>query len=98
MPQEDKSQEDKSFEIAKYMLTTIDNPYNPFTQFDEWLHYDIQQGYNTCGYLARIAKTSIELSEYDNELAIQDAINEIVKENVYGIHVKVLQTSAIPRH
>ena len=36
------------------MLTTIDNPYNPFEQFDLWLLCDKDKGYNTCEYLARI--------------------------------------------
>ena len=36
------------------MLTTIDNPYNPFTNFDEWWAFDISHGYNTCAYLSRI--------------------------------------------
>ena len=31
-----------------WMLTTSDNPYNPFTQFDEWQMFDSLQGYNTC--------------------------------------------------
>ena len=43
------------------MLTTIDNPFNPFDQFDEWFAYDVSKGYHTCSYLARIAKTSDEI-------------------------------------
>jgi len=85
--------EAKKEETKEYALTTIDNPYNPFTQFDEWLSFDTQRGYNTCGYLARIAKTSHDLSEEDQALAILIAIDEIVKENVYGVHVKVTNES-----
>lgn len=73
------------------MLTTIDNPYDPFTQFDEWYAYDVQKGYNTCAYLARIAKTSHDLSPEDEELAIEQAIDEIVKLNVLGIYIKVIK-------
>lgn len=71
------------------MLTTIDNPYNPFTQFNEWLTFDISKGYNTCGYLARIAKTSEGFSEAEESRAIDLAIDEILKENVLGIYRKV---------
>lgn len=71
------------------MLTTADNPHNPFTHFDEWRSYDEGMGYYTCEYLARIAKTSIELSEPDENLAIRQAIDEIVKLNVLGIYKKV---------
>ena len=71
------------------MLTTIDNPFNPFTQFDDWLAYDEQKGYNTCAYLARIAKTSEELSALDEEMAIDSAIDEIVSYNILGIYQKI---------
>jgi len=72
------------------MLTTIDNPFNPFTQYNEWLAWDEQHGYYTNEYLARIVKTSDELSEVDEALAINQAIDEIVKLNVLGIYRKVV--------
>lgn len=67
-------------------LTTIDNPYDPFTQFDEWFSFDMSKGYNTCDYLGRIARTSDSLSDIDNDIAIEDAMNEIVDLNVLGIY------------
>ena len=74
---------------SQTMLTTIDNPYNPFLQFDEWYAYDESRGYHTCAYLARIAKSSDELSEEDESVAIEEAIDEIVKFNILGIYKKV---------
>lgn len=71
------------------MLTTVDNPYNPFTQFDEWRVFDESHGYHTLSLLARIVVTSDELSEADQSLAIELAIDEIVRENVSGVHRKV---------
>lgn len=71
------------------MLTTFDNPFDPFTQWDEWLAWDAQAGYHTPGLLARIAKVPDDLSEADEQLAIQLAIDEIVRENVLGVHKKV---------
>ncbi len=62
-----------------FMLTTIDNPFNPFTQYDEWLAYDEQKGYYTNNYLARIAKISFELSDSEEEDEINNAIDEIVR-------------------
>lgn len=76
------------------MLTTVDNPFNPFTMFDEWYSYDIGKGYNTSAFLDRIVRTSTDLSEADQALAIQDAIDEIVKENVSGMWRKVSKDSA----
>jgi hypothetical protein len=74
---------------TEYMLTTVDNPFNPFTDFDSWLAYDNRLGYNTPSLLARIAITSDDLSDADQSLAIQQAIDEIVTENVSGMHRKV---------
>lgn len=74
---------------TEYMLTTVDNPYDPFTQFDEWFAYDALLGYNTPGFLDRIAKVSYEMSEPDQALAIQQAIDEICEENVTGMFRKV---------
>lgn len=75
--------------MAEYMLTTVDNPYDPFTRFDEWYQWDTINGYHTTAYLARVAHTSDELSEVDEKLSVIYAIDEIVKENVLGVYRKV---------
>ena len=41
--------------MRQFMLTTVDNPFDPFDNFEEWFKIDMQFGYNTCGLLARIA-------------------------------------------
>lgn len=74
---------------ALHMLTTVDNPFNPFTQWDDWLRFDEAKGYNTNGMLARIAIVGESLSEADQDRAIEDAIDEIVRENVLGLYRKV---------
>ena len=73
----------------EYMLTTVDNPFDPWTQWDEWFAWDQQAGYHTPGLLARVARTSDDLSEADQSLAIQQAIDEIVQEDVLGVLRKV---------
>ena len=73
------------------MLTTYDNPYSPFTEFDRWYQWDLKAGYNTSGLLARLINYSGDLSESDQR-AIQEAtIDEIVRENVTGMYRKVTQ-------
>lgn len=71
------------------MLTTVDNPYDPFTEFDQWNSFDQRAGYNSMAFLARISRDSDELSETDRNLAIEQAIDEVVKENVLGLWKKV---------
>ena len=75
----------------KYMLTTFDNPYNPFEQFTSWLLFDTEKGYNSCSYLGRIARTSDQLSEVENDLEIERAIDEIIKYDFRNIYKKVKQ-------
>jgi len=74
------------------MLTTIDNPYDPFTQFTKWFLFDVHKGYNSCGYLARIAHTSEEFSEEENEEENERAIDEIIKNDVLNIYKKAYRT------
>lgn len=72
--------------MSKLMLTTLDNPFDPFTQFEEWYEFDVQKGYHSCGYLARVTNSSDELSEEDELLAIETAMKEITNLNVLGIY------------
>ena len=67
--------------MTDYMLTTTDNPFDPFTQFEEWFNYDETKGYCTCSYLARIAKTSDFLPDSMNLHEINRAMDEIVSIN-----------------
>ena len=70
------------------MLTTVDNPFNPFTQWDEWYAWDEAAGYHSTALLARVVISSDELSDYDQQLDYEQGIDEIVKENVSGMHRK----------
>lgn len=79
--------------MTEHMLSTIDNPFNPFTQFDEWYTFDVSKGYNSLAFLARIAHTSDELSDASQSYALELAVDEIVRENVSGMHCKVAKAS-----
>lgn len=71
------------------MLTTFDNPYDPFDQFTSWFMFDVEKGYNSCAYLDRIAKFSDQLSEEENKKEIERAIDEIIKYDFRNIYKKV---------
>lgn len=70
-------------------ITTIDNPYDPFEQFDSWFLFDVEKGYNSCAYLGRIARTSDQLSEEENNAEVERAIDEIIKYDFMNIYKKV---------
>ena len=80
--------------MARTMLTTTDNPFDPFTQFDEWYAFDVDHGYNTCAYLARIARSSNELSEDEEDRVVEQAVDEILEFNLLGIYKKVVQVNS----
>lgn len=75
--------------MAVNMLTTIDNPFNPFTEYDEWLAYDESKGYYSNGLLARITVSTDELSDAVENSAREAAIDEIIQKDPLGIYVKV---------
>lgn len=70
-------------------LTTFDNPYDPFEDFSHWFLYDVGKGYNSCAYLDRIANTSDQFSDEENEREIERAIDEIVRLDFMCIYKKV---------
>jgi len=70
-------------------LTTFDNPFDPFEQFSDWFRFDVDQGYYSCAYLARIAKTSEQFSDEENNQEIERAIDEIIKHDFRNIYKKV---------
>lgn len=78
------------------MLTTYDNPYSPFDQFNEWLLFDIQMGYNSCDRLGRIVKLEDDMSDAEKEKAMQNAIDEIIKYDDAGIFVRATVDNPIP--
>lgn len=75
--------------MAKCALTTFDNPYNPFEEFDSWFRFDMDKGYCSCAYLDRIALTSSQLSDEENEREIERAIDEIIKLDPFNMYKKV---------
>jgi hypothetical protein len=73
-------------------LTTVDNPFDPIDQFDQWYVWDTAHGYHTLSYQARVTRSSHELSEADQDLAIEQAMDEIVMLNG-GLYKKVVEAT-----
>lgn len=80
--------------MATVMLTTTDNEWNPFTNYDEWYNRDLElsrenERIDTCGYIALIARTSDAFTDEENDREIERAINEIIRFDFKNIYVKV---------
>lgn len=77
-----------------FYLTTHDNPFDPSVSFDEWASWDQAHGYHSMSLLARVVATSSELSDEMQNYAINEAIQEIVDQNVSGRHTMVVVSGA----
>lgn len=69
-------------DVTKCALTTIDNPYDPFDQFTEWMLYDEEKGYHSTSYLGRIARTccKTQANEYEWRLKTMAEIQEVMED------------------
>lgn len=81
------------------MLSTIDNPYNPFDNFDQWYSYDEMKARQEnrptcCGYLARVDASSDEVSEAEQIQTMNDIIDEILELNLSGKFIKLTRSEA----
>jgi hypothetical protein len=77
--------------MTRVALTTVDNPHSPFDDFGAWYAFDVSSGYFTCAFLARVVNDSDQMSEADEDLAVEHAIDEIIKENVTGMYRKLVK-------
>ena len=73
------------------MLTTEDNPYDPFVQFEDWFAFDRQKGYFTCEFLGALSYTSPELSSVDQQLSVEEAIDSILEFDSQPKYKKVVR-------
>ena len=80
-------------ENSNVMLTTVDNPFDPFEQFTSWFLFDVEKGYNTCSYLATIAQLSDDMTQKEEDEEIERAIDEIISINPLDIYIKVRRKS-----
>ena len=75
------------------MLTTFDNPFDPFDDFTSWWLFDFEKGYNTCSLLARICKDSEDFSTIEENEDRERAINDIVDNDFLNIYKKVTRNN-----
>ena len=75
-------------------LTTVDNPFDQFEQFNDWFEFDIEKGYYTCSRLARLTNLSDDMSEAESNKEIERAIDELIKYDVFDVYKKVIKETS----
>ena len=73
----------------KCQLTTNDNPFDPFEQFDSWRMFDIEKGYYTSEFIARLVNFSDDMTEKEMDEEYERAIDEVIKRDFLNIYIKV---------
>lgn len=79
---------------TEVMLTTFDNPFDPFDDFVHWFLFDVEKGYNTCSYLARVARSSEEFSTIEDKEETERAIDAIIDHDFLNIYKKVVRINS----
>ena len=77
------------------MLTTVDNPFDPFEQFTSWFMFDVEKGYYSCNKLARIVQLSDDMTQKEIDEEIERAIDEIIKYDDADLYIKVQEKVAV---
>ena len=70
-------------------ITTNDNPYDPFSQFDNWFRFDIEKGYYTCSKLARLTHLKSDMSDKEETEEVERAIDRLIEIDPFDIYKKV---------
>ena len=78
--------------MKEVFMTTIDNPFDYFNDFDNWYRWDEEHGYHTCSRLARVAFPSQALSVNENTIEMERAIDEFIKNEPTKLYKKVYRT------
>lgn len=77
------------------LLTTKDNPYNPFTEYDDWKYFDeTMKHYNTEAYIAReVGMVDPNISDAELAYLRVQAFEEIITlNNELGVDIYTMIT------
>lgn len=75
--------------ILNSMLSTKDNPFDPFNDFDNWYRFDCDHEYNSCGILARLYNNSEDLPPIVEARNIEAVIDSFITSDPTNNYVKV---------
>lgn len=79
--------------IKEVTVTTIDNPFNPFDNFDAWFQFDVEKGYYTSSKLARLTHLTDDMTEKEENEEVERAVNRLIEIDPLDIYIKVTRES-----
>lgn len=82
--------------MVRCAITTVDNPFDPFDEFDSWFRFDTDHGYNSCGILARFLYTSDQFTDEENAYETERAIDQIIAHDPLNRWKKVKRSLDLP--
>ena len=77
------------------MLTTFDNPFNPFEDFTSWFMFDVEKGYYSCNKLARIANITDDMTQKEIDEETNRAIEVIIDNDITNTYKKYFKNDNI---
>lgn len=77
--------------MRKVNITTVDNPYDPFDDFDHWFMFDIEKGYYTSSTLARLTNLTNDMTDLEEVEEIERAIDRLIEIDPLDIYKKVIR-------
>lgn len=78
-------------------VTTVDNPFDPFTQWNRWRDFDERNGYRTCERVALLARDSTELSDAETKDSVVNAIVTLCEMfSPYEVYVLAIEGQTKP--
>ena len=75
--------------MLQHRLTSIDNPFDPFSQYDEWKDFDSRLGYYSEELVARVLVTSDEFPDSRQQSDYEEAIDTVLEYDVLKVFKKV---------
>ena len=79
---------------TEFMLTTVDNPFDPFDDFISWRMYDIKKSSEVgllpcCEYVAKMSEITDDMNQKERNTEIERVIDDIIKYNTVRAFKKV---------
>ena len=77
--------------LKQVTATTVDNPFNPFDDFNSWFIFDIEKGYYTSSKLGRLTHLTDDMTEKEESEEVERAIDRLIEIDPLDIYIKIIR-------